>query len=68
MLAQYGYFYIHRYSNMNRQRDLDTVSNMQSNDKPYLKARKKKKKKRGATKLNFFYSALELFLLFLLNK
>lgn len=55
MLAQYGYFYIHRYSNMNRQRDLDTVSNMQSNDKPYLKARKKKKKK-GAQQSSIFFT------------
>lgn len=53
MLAQYGYFYIHRYSNMNRQRDLDTVSNMQSNDKPYLKARKKKKG--GAQQSSIFF-------------
>lgn len=59
MLAQYGYFYIHRYSNMNRQRDLDTVSNMQSNDKPYLKARKKKKKKRR-NKAQFFLQCIRV--------
>lgn len=41
MLAQCGYFYIQRYSNINRQQDLDTVPNTQSNDKSYLKAREK---------------------------
>lgn len=40
MLAQYGYFYTQRFSNMNEQGDLDTVPNAQSNDKPYLRARK----------------------------
>lgn len=33
MLAQYGYFYMQKYSNMNRQRDVD----IEPNDKPYLK-------------------------------
>lgn len=55
MLAQYGYFYIQRYSNMNRQRDLDTVPNIQSNDRPYLKARggggKGRKRKKKTEKL-----------------
>lgn len=59
MLAQCGYFYIQRYSNMNRQRDLDTVPNTRSNDKPYLKASKKKKKggvhKNAQMELFFFF-------------
>lgn len=43
MLAQCGYFYIPRYLNINRQRELDTVPNTQPNDKSYLNTINKRK-------------------------
>lgn len=67
MLAQCGYFYIQRYSNINRQQDLDTVPNTQSNDKSYLKAREKiymLKQNIFFQQTDFLHSALEWFICF----